>query len=540
MDCAAPPPLTAAAPHPGPVMPSPAVRWPGAALLWGSGLLAALLLGMAYEDSLVYLAQQWIEDDNYSHGFFVPPIVGLLIWWCRKKVLAAGVAPSWWGAAMVLAGLSLFVAGELATLYVLLHLSFWLVLVGLVVAAIGPRASWELAFPLGYLLTMFPLPQMLEQNLSASLQLLSSAFGVGCLQLIGITAFRDGNVIDLGPIQLQVVEACSGLRYLFPLASLALLCGYLFQDRFWKKVVLVGSAVPLAIFLNGMRIGMIGILVEWYGSSAAEGFMHAFEGWVVFVLSFAILLGEMWVLARIGTATKRVPFPASIVPVARAAAPQQVSPAWSPVLAVCLLMVAGMAVLSFQLQGREEITPSRQSFLEFPMSFAEWRGTPLMLERQYVDILRFDDYLLADYQAPGTGSVNLYVAYYGSQKKGQSAHSPKTCLPGGGWEMSSLTQASVSADRTGRAFQANRVVIQKGEERQVVLYWFKQRDRLVTNEYLVKAWLFWDSLTRRRSDGALIRLVAPLLPGEDEGAADRRLQQFAALVEPTIAAYVPD
>ena len=164
----------------------------------------------------------------------------------------------------------------------------------------------------------------------------------------------------------------------------------------------------------------------------------------------------------------------------------------------------------------------------------------MSLERQYVDVLRFDDYLLADFKAPASGSVNLYVAYYRSQKKGQSAHSPKTCLPGGGWEMSSMTEVPVESGVTGRAFHANRVLIQKGDARQVVLYWFKQRERLLTDEYLVKVWLLWDALTRQRSDGALIRLVAPLLPGEDEQTADQRLQQFAALVEPMVEAYVPD
>ena len=106
--------------------------------------------------------------------------------------------------------------------------------------------------------------------------------------------------------------------------------------------------------------------------------------------------------------------------------------------------------------------------------------------------------------------------------------------------MHSLTKTSVTENGTGTVFPANRVVIQKGDDRQVVLYWFKQRDRLVTNEYLVKALLFWDSMTRRRSDGALIRLTAPLLPGEDETAVDRRLQQFASLVQPMMSAYVPD
>ncbi|MBA5866266.1 MAG: VPLPA-CTERM-specific exosortase XrtD [Nitrospira sp. CR1.3] len=506
-------------------------------VMWSAiGTVSALLIGIAYAHSLAYLVQQWIENDNFSYGFFIPVISVALIWWKREAIRAAGIVPSWWGIVVLAIGMGLFVVGELATLYAIMHLSLWFVIVGLALAALGPRATWAVAFPLGYLLTMFPLPQMLQQNLSASLQLLSSSFGVGCLQLIGVTAFREGNVIDLGPIQLQVVEACSGLRYLFPLVSLALLCAYLFQDRMWKRAVLVVSAVPLAILLNGVRIGAIGVLVEWYGQGAAVGFMHFFEGWVVFVVSLAVLYGEMRLLARVGESREM-----SRPLVERSAPAGEDMPARLPAsFAVCLFLLAGMALLSYPLQGRQDIVPSRQSFLDFPMDISGWRGTPMTMERVYVDTLRFDDYLLADFQAPAGGAVNLYVAYYRSQKSGQSAHSPKTCLPGGGWEMTSMTEVPVIEQETGHAFHANRVVIQKGDARQIVLYWFKQRERLVTNEYLVKGWLLWDSLMKRRSDGALIRLVAPLLPGEDDQAADRRLRQFASLVKPAMSAYVPD
>ena len=131
---------------------------------------------------------------------------------------------------------------------------------------------------------------------------------MGCLQLVGVTAFRDGNVIDLGPVQLQVIEACSGIRYLLPLTSLALLCAYLFKDRMWKRVVLVLSSIPISVLVNGFRIGMIGVLVEWYGQGAAEGFYHLFEGWVLFMASLGLLILEMLVLASIGSKRGRSSF----------------------------------------------------------------------------------------------------------------------------------------------------------------------------------------------------------------------------------------
>src|SRR5262249_11819162 len=163
-------------------------------------------------------------------------ISGYLIWEKRHELNGAPLRGSWMGLGCVIGAVALYLLGEYSTLYILLDVSMWLTVVGLVLSLIGPAGLRIIAFPIIFLFTMIPLPQFLYQGLSAKLQLISSALGVGCLQLVGVTAFREGNVIDLGPIQLQVVEACSGLRYLFPLASLALLCAYLFKDRLWKRI----------------------------------------------------------------------------------------------------------------------------------------------------------------------------------------------------------------------------------------------------------------------------------------------------------------
>jgi exosortase D (VPLPA-CTERM-specific) len=374
--------------------------------------------------------------------------------------------------------------------------------------------------------------------------LLSSALGVACLQVIGVTAFRDGNVIDLGPIQLQVVEACSGLRYFLPLTSLALLCAYLFQDRLWKRVVLFFSSVPLSILLNGFRIGVIGLLVDAYGRGAAEGFLHLFEGWVFFVVSLGALFVEMLLLSRVHPLISGRSWwplvgppgtPLIAAPPTRAEESRSgpLRPSRTSVVALGVLGLA--AVASPLLAGRTEVVPARESFLDFPMVIGDWRGASLAMEKQYVERLRFDDYVLADYRKPGDSSVDVYIAYYRSQRKGQSAHSPKTCLPGGGWEITSLRAVEV-----GPALLVNRAVIQKGDERQLVYYWLKQRERVLTDEYLVKAFLFWDALTRQRTDGALVRLITAVRSEADETAADRRLLEFAKLVHPMLKRYVPD
>ena len=537
-----------------------------------SAVLATVSLGYLYADSLAFLFGYWIGSQDYSHGMFVPLISLFLIWQARHRIAEAGAKNSWWGLAVILAGLFLYWIGELATLYVLQHVSLWLVIVGLVIASIGVRRARVIAFPLSYLFTSIPLPVFLYASLSSQLQLWSSALGVGFLQLIGVTAFRDGNVIDLGPVQLQVSEACSGIRYLLPLTSLALLCAYLFKDRMWKRVALVLSSIPVSIVVNGFRIGMIGVLVEWYGQEAAEGFYHLFEGWVLFMTSLGLLILEMCVLARVGTMMGdrssfcsrftwadqspdtipavtlqplRSPSPATLAPASRHASllhppiSHRLFP--SPAYLCSVALLVPVAFASTLMVERAEVPPPRAMFVDFPMKLDGWLGTSLSLEKQYIDALRFDDYLLADYRFGDGQPVNLYTAYYRSQRKGQSAHSPQSCLPGGGWEISSFNSMDLpTSSGMVRSLHVNRALIQKDSQKQVVLYWFKQRDRILSNEYLVKMYLFWDGLSRGRTDGALVRIASLVGPGETEDIVDQRLLRFVSTIEPELNRYVPD
>lgn len=507
-------------------------------------------MGYMYADSIMFLFRQWGSDD-YSHGMFVPFISAFIIWQRRQRLAMLRLAPSWLGPVLVFVGLLLYTAGNLSTLYVISHVSLWLLIIGLIISFLGLNALREMAFPLIYLLTAIPLPVFLYNALSSHLQLWSSALGVGVLQFIGVTAFREGNVIDLGPVQLQVAEACSGIRYLFPLTSLALLCAYFFRDRMWKRVVLVLSAIPISVVVNGLRIGIVGVLVEWYGAQAAEGFLHLFEGWVLFMATFALLIVEMWALSRV----QRLPDPGGFTtlfrifdenrpghqePIITAGGVAQPTVLRVPAYIGSLALILPAAIFSLSIGDRQELAPARDAFVDFDMHIGEWRGTPLPVESQLISALRFDDYLLAEYAAGRSSPITLYMAYYQSQRKGQSAHSPQSCIPGGGWEITSLGTVNLSADGKPSGLTMNRVLIQKDHQKQLVLYWFKQRERVLASEYLVKWYLFWDALTRQRSDGALIRLSASVEPGEREQDVAQRLVRFATEIQPHLTRFIPD
>jgi EpsI family protein len=211
-----------------------------------------------------------------------------------------------------------------------------------------------------------------------------------------------------------------------------------------------------------------------------------------------------------------------------------------PFLFALVLVVAAAADSAF-LGDRAETPQQRDKLINFPMQIADWRGRQSALEQQIIDALKFDDYIIADYRrAKPTDTVNFYVAYYASQSAGQSAHSPSSCIPGGGWEIQEFNQHPVAdALAPAKPLVVNRVQIAKGNVKQLVYYWFEQRGRRLTSEYKVKWYLFWDGISRSRTDGALIRLVTPIFEGDTVSNADRRLSEFVRSVYPKIGVHVP-
>jgi len=303
--------------------------------------------------------------------------------------------------------------------------------------------------------------------------------------------------------------------------------------------------------MNSFRIGVIGILVEYWGIEQAEGFLHDFEGWIIFIGCLGVLFAEMWLMTKFFMSGK--PFSqVFVVDVDITNAPivdsnkgtgtnsQFFGLSTSYITACALLLL--MLPLSVLLGGREDIEPDRQRFTTFPLQVESWKGVEVGMAQEFIDTLKFEDYIIGNYSKKGDRlPVNFYVAYYASQRKGASAHSPKSCMPGDGWRIGDFEQRRIGSHVTakGEPLVVNRTVISKGNNRQLVYYWFQQRGRIITNEYLVKWYLFWDALTQQRTDGALVRLVLTLPEGSSEIDADKKMAEFLDAVFPKLENYVP-
>jgi exosortase D (VPLPA-CTERM-specific) len=516
-----------------------------------AGLIILATTSYLFSGGMMFIARQW-NDPEYSHGWLIPAVTLFVLWSRREVLLASRQAGSWLGVPVVALALALLIFSEMAFVQRGPFICLVILLFGLTLATLGRRSAWLAALPIAFLLFAFPLPGSLAVPLSTTLQLISSKLGAAILDLLGISVFLDGNIIDLGVYKLQVAEACSGLRYLFPLASFGFLCAWMFNGRLWARALILLSTIPITILTNSGRIALTGVFIEYGSIELAEGFMHLFEGWVIFIVALAILFAEMWLLLRLTGAGRRfidmLDFDRLAAQPAGKGEPQRTRSlddtrpdrVPGPLLACSGLLVA--AALAFgPLTEREQIIPERPGLVTFPMYVDGWVGQPIPIaDPSVLNLLGASDYLLADFsRVPSTPGVNLWIAYYDNQLGNAAIHSPKDCLPGGGWEYVSLeTIKAPVTTADGRSFMLNRGVIAKGLEQMVIYYWLEIRGRQLTNDTMLKLYNLWDSYSLGRSDGALVRLMTPVLPGETPAAADERLGAFLEQAYPFLQPHV--
>jgi len=516
--------------------------WKISPLTWGVITLSSLVLLYVFKDGIPAFLHQW-EREEYSHAYLIPFISAFFIWQKSNVLEKLAFDGSWKGLLLAFFGIGLYLLGALSAIHSIMHYAIVISVIGFAWSYLGTKAFKVVAVPLLMLFFLVPLPGFLYQTLSGDLQLLSSKLGVAVIRLFGISVYLEGNVIDLGIYKLQVVEACSGLRYLFPLLTISFIVSYIYDASFWKRAIIFLSAIPITVLMNSFRIGVIGVLVEYWGQSMAEGFLHDFEGWIVFMACILVLVLEMWLLAKIGKDKKSLNeifgFDMPDSPSEDATVINRRIP--TPLYAAVVIIICSALVFTLAPK-RMDIIPDRKDFLEFPKEIDGRIGKTSPLEKILIDSLKFDDYIMANYvkQDDAQDLINVYIGYYAIQRADKVPHSPRACIPGGGWEITGFAQKKLPGITISDVpLEVNRLIIKQGETKQLVYYWFQQRDRVVTDEYLVKWYLLLDSIFKHRTDGALMRFVTLLKPDEAEADAERRLESYISSISSIIPDYVP-
>lgn len=478
--------------------------------LVGSLLLLLLAATLVYWDVGLRLSSDWMTDDNYSHGFLIVPIAAYFAWERRRKLAEAIQSPSNLGLIIVFGSMLLLIVGTVGSEFFLTRISILGTLAGSILFLFGWSFLRVLLFPLAFLTLMIPIPRILFDRIVFPLQLLASQLAENTLSIAGIPVLREGNLIVLANATLEVAEACSGIRSLVSLLTLAIVYGYLADPRPVVRIVLAVATVPVAIVANGLRVAGTGFAAHYYGAAAADAFFDAFSGWILFSIAF----GGLFCIYRFIVLTLPIDdrFSSGEPPVATALPVIHEDIKVKRIIIITTVLFA--ALLCIATSTVTEAVALRTPLNRLSMQLGKWKGQPApAFDERIVAKLGADEYLTRFFIDPAHVYVHLYVGYHKSQRQGNSIHSPQNCLPGAGWQPIKGNYLSISL-ASGNTIQVNRFVIQKGLEKQLVLYWYQSHGRVVASEYLAKAYLVWDAVRTNRSDGALVRVITPIADSE--------------------------
>jgi exosortase D (VPLPA-CTERM-specific) len=372
---------------------------------------------------------------------------------------------------------------------------------------------------------MIPSRTWFIRHISLQLQLISSKLAAGLLSGLGIPVLRQGNIIDLGVRQLQVVAACSGLRYILSLLTLGVIYCYFYQRRFWKAALLIVSLIPAAIIANALRVAAMAL----FPSLQQEGFWHNFSGWLIFMgcMGFLILFNRILNSLRPEVRQSESIETASEPPAPLSRSSKSLTPYLISALALALLLNS----VPHRLAKAPNV-PLLQSFDHFPLTLGPWQGKRSFIDPAIIQVLGTKDYFDATYIGPQNKPVSLWIAYYGNLKRKSALdHSPLACMAGGGWTIKDNNQVDMLPSKP-----VSYMLMEQGNERMVVFYWYIQRGRWLPNEYSIKFNLGLESLFKSRADGALIRLTTPV--DQDVESAKERLSDYARLLLPLLDKFI--
>lgn len=523
-----------------------ATRQPETVLLRYSGLfwLLVALVGAAlfFREGIDALLVAW-QLPEYSHGPLIPVLSGLLfLRQLKEEPIVTGPVTRWPGLALLALAMVFGLLGKMSQIDDIVAYSLILWCGAILLISFGWAQGKHFWPPVVHLVYMLPLPGVLYFKLSAFLQMISSELGVWFLHLLDVTVFLEGNIIDLGVYKLHVAEACSGLRYLFPIMSFSYIFAVLYQGPMWHKAVLLIAAAPITVLMNSVRIAIAGWIVQNWGLEHVEGFSHFFEGWVIFMASVALLFLLAWLMLflhpRRPSLVDALDLETSGL-MTQAARIRLVEA--SPAMIAGALALVG-AALAWQVRPEvQTLAVEREPFVLYPAQVGEWNaGIPKTLEPEVARTLGADDYHSVTFTNPDAAAqVDFFVAWYDDQSQG-GTHSPEICLPGSGWEIAWLERVDIAPELgLSEPYNLNRAVIQKGETRMLAYYWFEQHGRHVAWDFAAKFWLLVDGITMGRTDGALVRMITPI--GRDETAeqAEVRLKDFFLANKPVMTRFVP-
>ncbi len=501
-------------------------------------LLILLALAATYANTAVGLFHIWATNEDYSYAFLIPIMSAYLIWERRQELRRTSVSTNWVGGILFVFFILVSAYGILGSSPSAVRPAIPLIILAITLFCFGKQIFKIMLFPLALLIFMIPLPTMYGALVGVHLKRISTVLGELILRMAGITVFVEGNVIDLGVTQLQVVDACSGLRYVLPLLCVGVIFAYFFEKVRWRQVVIAVSTIPIAIITNGIRIGATGILAERYGSDVAQGFFHGFSGWLIFMFAFALLFVLHFIIRTLFGKTKKQESSKSDIHTL-----PSLKKSGSNTLAVSIvtLSLIAMALLSYRVTAFPPLK-LKTGLSAFPLSMVSWNGKPEQIDPEMIAASGAEDAFNGIYRNPKGDVVSLYIGYR-SSPFGESEnffHSPNVCLPSSGWETLETSTHRISGMPHFGTITVRRMLIRKLGTRRLVYFWFQTKSRASHDVNINRFHLSLHAIMQDNTYDLFIRSITPVKADETIVDAEKRMDRFVRDMMSTLLIFIKE
>ena len=370
------------------------------------------------------------------------------------------------------------------------------------------------------------------------LKSISTKLGGALIGLFNISVHVSGNIIDLGVTQLQVVDACSGLRYLFPLIALGILYAYFFERLMWRRLLCVLVTIPLGVFTNALRIGLTGVLTERFGTKVAEGFFHGFSGWAMFV--FALFM--LFLISRLlnvftskATVSKEAnaPKPGHL----KTAAVMKTTGAF--LLSVVILSCVAFLSLSTSILPAMTIKGGIEGF---PLRIGKWEGKAEIIDPVIVQESGAEEAFNGHYVNGSGDEISLYMGYRSSAFLANENyfHSPTVCMPSAGWVEQEIKRRRIRNVPYFNDLVVTQMVMEKGGTRLLVYFWFQTKDKATYDKNINRFHLSLHAIRRDNTHALFIRPITPLQTHESIYDAEMRMDQFVREMMPVLLQFLKE
>lgn len=494
----------------------------------------------AYWVPLRSMVHTWSSNEDYSYGFIIPLISAYLFWEKRSCLRNVRIATSWRMLPVLALAVALSLYGILGSSGNIAMPAVPMLLILFPAFIFGTEAVENLLLPLGFLFFMVPIPAVIERSLGMFLKFVSTQLGGAVIRLCNIPVYISGNIIDLGATRLQVVDACSGMRFLFPLVALGVLYSYFFERVRWKRIFCVIATLPIAVLCNGLRIGITGILTTWYGKEAAEGFFHDFEGWALFLVAFFCLYLTGRLLRVISPST----IPAVTAGAERSG--RSVAASGMPLSGpgafyISVLLLALVGALSFST-GALPAMKIRGGIAGFPLAFGEWQGRSFLVDPEIVAASGAEESFSGQYENGKNEPVSLYVGYRSTAflENENFFHSPTVCLPSAGWQPVRTTTRRIGNVPVFGELPVTEMLMESMGVRQLVYFWFQTKNRVTQDKNINRFHLTLHAIQRDNTYDLFLRPITRISADETTAAAEARLDNYVRTMMGAMNAFLAE